>query len=290
MGIESILEKIDNISDGGFNTAKEFRDLLTEMTQEFSGSTSGSTSGTTGGDLETEITSNLAVGGIKNNTTFEVGTPLSDMWGSLLTTKSIGSLGYNANTTASIVEVDSTVNISRFYWSVVGTVNNLVLQDNVDMYRSDVTGTSVDVSLGYTRRSAGTVTWTLSGDDVNSTNDSLRFVYPSFYGKNSDGHMPTPAEVLAGTKQVKVVSSSITTSINTTVNDYGWIAVETTQDGGGYVDWVITALNSGKISDTSLLRNAGEITVDVGITGALERSYRIYLFNNSSAVSTLTLT
>jgi len=39
MGIESILSGITNITDGGRNTAAEFREVLTDMTETLSGET-----------------------------------------------------------------------------------------------------------------------------------------------------------------------------------------------------------------------------------------------------------
>jgi hypothetical protein len=102
-------------------------------------------------------------------------------------------------------------------------------------------------------------------------------VYATFYGKNTDGDLPTEIEITAGTKKITKTNLSITINPNTEGNEYGWFAVDKTQTGKTYTNWYIAQDNYGTIADGHLVKHGGEVTVN-------SRTYDVYIYSFSSEV------
>lgn len=235
--------------------------------------------------LSRAIESNITAGGISPGENFALETPFTDMWEALLVTKGISGLGYTGSPADSIVAVGTIVNITKFYWTLLGNVENLRLRDSIGQYDETVTGEEVNVGEAYQSTIARTITWTLSGDGVGSTTDRLQYVYPTYYGKNTTGDVPNETEIKNGSSVARVVSSEISVNINTAITQFGWIAVETTQ-ASPYQIWYITDLNTEAITTDGtgfITRQAATVSVD-------GRNYYIYMYNYSTEVTTLKLT
>lgn len=183
----------------------------------------------------------------------------------------LSSLTYSGK--VSVIEIDTSIVNPIFTWTYSGTPENLLLSDNNgQMTDQPVTGSSYSSLLTYIKSTYGSITWTLECDTT-STTTTTTWVYPTYYGKNTTGAIPTDTEIVAGTKSIVITASSVSVNLNTDETQYGWIAVENTQTGSDYTNWYVTALNSGLISSTSFIELKGQVVI-----GTL--TYDVYMFTN----------
>jgi hypothetical protein len=232
--------------------------------------------------LENELTADLTVGGIDEGDVFPAGTLFEDMWIDLLTKATISNLRYEANDLEEFIEVGLPLNITKFLWDTKPTPEDLELWDDKGQYYAQVTGDQISVNESYTLNDFGSVLWSLNGSNVDLITKETWWVFKTWYGTNTDGLVPTEAQIKAGMCTLILTATEISIDINTTVNDFGWIAVEDSQTGRNYVEWFVDQLNRSVIGPIEFIRNAGGVTVD-GV------AYTVYIYNYPTEVATIKL-
>jgi len=227
--------------------------------------------------LDSELITNITVGGLTSNTTLAVNTKLEDVLISMLVSIGISNLTYSGY--SSLVKCDSTIVNPLFTWSVAGVPTGLTLTDSLGQLSGQVVTGSAYASIEtYSLAEYGTIVWTLDGTNVSSTSKTITFVHESWYGNNTTGLIPTDTEILAGTELLRNNSSYITHNPNTTSNQYGWIAVPQSQTGHDYTAWYVTALNNGGIGSGNFIIKKGTVTVHSDI-------YDVYMYDYPSELT-----
>ena len=236
------------------------------------------------GALTSTLTANTSIpnAGIEEGDSFPVGTSFEEMWNALLVKTTISNLRYAANDTTGFIKVGEDLDITRFSWDVVGTPENLYLEDSDGQYSEAVTGNQVGMTETYTYASYKELVWTLTSSNTPSITVTNYWVEPSYYNRSSTDTLPTASEILAGVEVLSLTEDGITVPINTVIAEYGWIAVENTQAAGIYSRWWITEFNTAEIKANSFIRYEGNVNVSGKI-------FNVYMYNYPSQVITLKL-
>jgi len=231
--------------------------------------------------LSQDLIADINLGGVRAGNIFLSGTSYEQMWRALLTTTTVKNLRYEANTLNTSVEIGTTVDISKFLWSVTGNPTNMNLTDNLGL-NLPVSGTEVVHSKSYMFTDPAAVTFVLSSTESTTTR-TVRWLAPTYSGKNTTGYAPTTqSAVLAGNKQLSVTNAGVTVSLNTSDTEYGWIAVPAETPPAPFTKWFVSELNKAAIGPNEFIRLSNSVTVD-------GREYDIYIFNYSSSLATLKL-
>jgi len=236
------------------------------------------------GSLSTTLTANVNIpnAGIQSGDIFPAGTSYETLWRALLITNTISDLRYQANDISQFLEVGTSITITRFLWTVSGVPENLVLSDSDGQYNSSVTGTQVDVNEVYTYNVYKELVWTLSGSNVDDTTKTTYWVEASYYGANSTGSLPTEAQILGGVKVLTLTAGYISVPIDTTNEEYGWIAVPATQTGRIYNEWEVNVNSTADIGANEFIKYGGDVIVS-------GKTYNVYIYNWKSEVENLIL-
>ena len=154
--------------------------------------------------------------------------------------------------------------------------------DGVEQDIATVDGANHVVNLGTvndTRVVTDILEYEREGVPATSTiNRTVEAVYPTFYGRNTDGVIPDEATILLGTKKIVKTDSSLTVNPGTLGTEYGWFAVEQLQTGKTYVAWKVTELNQGSIGVGGFIEKKGTVQVN-------GQTYDVYMYNYSSELN-----
>jgi hypothetical protein len=235
-----------------------------------------------GGALLTELTADITLGGIIQGTVFPVGTLLETIWNQLLSeTASISNFTFDSFTP--VIEAGVNLSITEFTWDVQGSPTNLTISDSKGaMVDVAVTGTSHAVSLGYNWSINETLTWTISGDNIEDVTITVERVYPSYYGKEvtatDDLVTVTEAKILAGTKYVIETADNAIITPNTSTTEQAFIAVPKAQTVTSYTKWYVDNTNFSDILVGEFITEPVDVIVS-GIT------YEVYRWGYRSPLS-----
>lgn len=227
-----------------------------------------------GGVTTIEITAESSLGGVLQNEVFPINTSLQDIINKLLSSPAkIANLTFNSY--QPVIEVGTNLAITQFTWDVEGTPENLVLSDSKGLLNSvPVVGSSYSINLGYNWSIPETLTWTLTGDNIEPITISLDRVYCSYYGKEAtvDNTPVTINEtkIIAGSKYVQQTAEEITVVADTSITEQGFIAVPKNQTVSSYTKWFVNSTNSSNIE-------LGEFIlppVDILVNGIVYEVYR----------------
>ena len=135
----------------------------------------------------------------------------------------------------------------------------------------------VEVDVEYIAKVTG------AGQDGNSytvasATKRIRFIYASYFGKNTTGAIPTATEIKAGTKRIVLTGSFFTNNPNTTDSEFGWFAVPHDQTNKIYTTWYVDALNNAAIGSGEFIEYKNTVDVD-GV------SYDVYIYGYASALT-----
>lgn len=228
------------------------------------------------------VTSSIEGSGISKGTVFPIGTSFEDIWNALLISTTLTNLRFEGTTTTQFTKVDDDLEITKFLWNSDNFPANLVLSDSDGQYNSTVTGNQVTVSETYNYSAYKELTWTITSTDTSPSSFIHYWVEPSYYGRNNTGDIPTSAEILLGTEVLSLTEDGITMPVNTTIQEYGWFAVEAIQANGLYTIWRISDFNIAEIKANSFIRHGGNVVVN-------GKTYNVYIYNYPSQVTSLTL-
>ncbi len=230
--------------------------------------------------LTQDLISNVNEGGIQIGDEFVTSTALEAVIRAHLIKTSIANLTLNGGY-ASVKEVGTSIVNPLFSWIVGGAPSNLKLNDTDSVITNQtVIGNNWQSAVTYLYNAYKSVTWTVSGDNVDSITNNTKWVFPSYTGVKSSGATPDGTEILTGTKSVVLTSNSFTSSLQTTSGEYLWIAIaEDTGQSAIFTHWKITDLNQGDIDATSIVEDKGLVNVS-------GKNYRVYMFTESSELLT----
>ncbi len=228
------------------------------------------------------VTASIEGSGIDKNTVFPTGTSFEDMWRSLLIKTTLTNLHFEANNITGFSKVGDDLTVTKFLWESTNTPANLYLEDSEGQYGSTVTGNQITVNETYTYSTYKEITWDLSSTDTGTTSIMHYWVEPSYHGRNLTGNLPTAIEIENGMEVLTTTEDGITIPINTTIQEYGWIAVENIQTAGLYTTWEISDFNTATIKATSFVRYAGNVVIG-------SKDYNVYIYNYPSQVTSLKL-
>lgn len=194
--------------------------------------------------------------------------------------------GLSLSNSSSISEVGTSFNPSPITWVETGYPLGLELADtDGELVGQSVSGGSYSGSETYSHVDTTTVTWTLSGSNVDSITAVRYWVHSSYWGVNTSGSLPTEGQILEGTKLVVRTNAEINADIVTESNQFGWVAVHKAQSQA-YTTWIVdgSALDTGAIGTGNFIELKGEVSVG----GFL---YRVYMFDQAKTFDNqLTLT
>lgn len=227
-----------------------------------------------GGALTAELTASTTIGGIREGRVFPIGTSLEDIWIALLTQPATIT-NFTFDSYSETIEVGVNMAITEFTWDVEGTPENLTISDSKGlMVDVPVTGVSHSISLGYDWSVPETLTWTISGDNIDDVTITIERVYGSYYGKEATADDSavnvTEAKILAGSKHLAVTSTSITKTTDTSAGEQGFIAVPKAQTVTSYTKWTVDNTNFSDI----LVGEFISPPVDVLVNGVTYEVYR----------------
>ena len=151
--------------------------------------------------------------------------------------------------------------------------STLALTSQAGAYSINDTGVVADCD--YTAKVTGAGD---GGYTVASAKKYIKFIYASFFGKNTTGTTPTAAEIKAGTKRIVLTNSEFTNNPNTSGSEYGWFAVPHTQTSKIYTAWYVTALNNGSIGAGQFIKSPVIVNID-GV------DYDVYVYAYASELN-----
>ncbi len=111
-----------------------------------------------------------------------------------------------------------------------------------------------------------------------SATKRIRFIYASYFGKNSTGLTPTAIEIKAGTKRIVLTTSYFNNNPNTSGSEYGWFAVPHTQTAKIYTTWFVVVGNDGAIGSDQFIKSPVIVAVD-GV------DYDVYVYGYPSELN-----
>ena len=154
--------------------------------------------------------------------------------------------------------------------------------DGVEQNIATIDGANHVVDLGTvndTRVVTDILEYEREGVPATSTiNRTVESVYPTYYGRNTDGVVPNEVTILLGTKKIVKTNSSLVVNPDTLGTEYGWFAVEQLQTGKDYTSWKVTELNQGKIGPGEFIEKKGTVVVN-------GQTYDVYMYNYSSELN-----
>ena len=234
------------------------------------------------GSITVPITADITIGGVVLGTVFPVGTLLQDIWIQLLSEPaSVSNFTFDSFTP--VIEAGANLTITQFTWDVVGVPENLTITDSAGlMVAVPVTGSSHAVGLLYSAAVNETLTWTISGDNIEDVVITVERVYPSYYGKEvtaTDALVTvTEAKILAGTKYVIETDETAIVTTNTSNTEQGFIAVPKAQTVSSYTNWFVDNTNFSEILVGEFITTPTDVTVS-GVT------YEVYRWGYRSPLS-----
>jgi len=210
---------------------------------------------------------------------------------------------------ATTIEVGTALSgIKSFTWGTTqsGNVasNSIIIRDvtaasNIATGLANDGGEPVDIGtitntspISHSWRGQGTNT---QAGSFNSSNFTVRSIYPYYYGKvvgagasGDNRPVANQALVLSGTKVVVSSNNTISITYNSAADEYIWFAIPSTSTSK--LGWYVTDLNKGNIGGS--VSPGGNLFPDfdtVSVTTALWSSvnYKVYIANYQSAFVTV---
>ena len=165
-----------------------------------------------------------------------------------------------------------------FTWTEVNSPADLVLSDSANkMGNINVGGMGYTGDKSYSIADADYITWTLSSTNASSVSTYTRFVYPSYFGVNTDGDTPTLGEITAESELIKDTRANITVTPNNEATQHVWVAVPVT--GSAFTTWFNVVGNEGNIGSGEAFELK---TSTMAIHGV---NYEVYVQSSPSAWS-----
>lgn len=182
-----------------------------------------------------------------------------------------------------VIEVGVNMLITEFTWDIEGAPTNLTITDSKGLMTNvPVTGTSHSVSLGYNWSVPETLTWTISGDNIDDVVITVDRIYGSYYGKEAtadDNEVTvTEAKILAGSKHIAKTDISVTKTADTATTEQAFIAVPKAQTVTSYTKWTVDSTNSSDILVGEFIRPPVDVLVN-GVT------YQVYKWGYRSPLT-----
>jgi len=175
-----------------------------------------------------------------------------------------------------------------FSWGLVGDPDDLILSDSEGLLPAnlDVTGLeSYASSATWTLGDGESVSWSISGSNIDTVSITSTAYHRSAWGVNSTGNIPTDTQIESGNHFLQPTNSSVSAGVLTTA-EYGWIAVEVIQTGGSYTKWFISDTNKGDIGTEEFVKYAGRVQN----VGSFNKEYDVYIYTYPSTnAQTITL-
>jgi len=155
---------------------------------------------------------------------------------------------------------------------------------------------AVNVTTDNTWKNEADVDNNGSPTTISSSNSTVSFIYPWFYGTVASGGAPSgsnrpgsdQALINSGTKSVSNSNGTLTVSYNSTSDDYIWFAIPSTSTSK--TKWYVDALNNGSIGGAvNLFPDFDSVSIDSPTVLWNGVSYKIYVSNYQSSVSSIQL-
>lgn len=184
--------------------------------------------------------------------------------------------GFNFTGRSTYIKVGTSLSNLHFYWSTNNSPTNIKISDNKGiMGNVGVSGVSYNGNKNYSYSNNTSVTWTIIADGGLSASTNTRWVYPSYFGTNTTGNVPTTGEITGRPDIITYTTTSLTVTPNNAPNEFIWWAIPVT--GSAFTKWFNIVGNDGNIGASEFVRLNGIIALN-------GTNYEIYITNSPSAI------